>query len=114
MPEMRQSANPRRGVDGRVWRRPAFCLRPRSRAGRRAGIERQSWNGVAPYGRGIVKKIVIVNDEVLGRQRPYGATKNDRREVGGHELVGMGVVDVNRNALGGGVLFVEMPGEGKP
>jgi len=61
-----------------------------------------------------VKKIVIVNDEVLGRQRIYDATKNDRREVGGHELVGMVVVDVNRNALGEIVLFVEMPGEGKP
>jgi hypothetical protein len=60
-----------------------------------------------------MKKIVIVNDAVLGRQIIYDATKNERRPVGGNELVGMVVVDVNRNALGEIVLFLEMPGEGR-
>lgn len=41
-----------------------------------------------------------MNDDDLGRQLIYDATKNLRYEVGGHELMGMVVVDVNRNALG--------------
>jgi len=57
-----------------------------------------------------MKKIIIYHDPDLDRQIVLDATK-ERRPVGGHELVGMVVVDVNRNALGEIVLFMEMPGE---
>jgi hypothetical protein len=61
-----------------------------------------------------MKKIVIYHDSILDRQIILDATKNERRPVGGHELVGMVVTDVNRNALGEIVLFLEMPSGDRP
>ena len=60
-----------------------------------------------------MKKIVICHDDTIDRQIIFEVAKPTRQPVGGHELIGMVVVDVNRNALGEIVLFLEMPGEKK-